>query len=169
MAAHRLGGETGEPTWSDLLPAAGFDLDYGTAKKILTSTDWFTSEECDYLASVLSSEAHSMREADEITLEPDSVEYARFMFVSDPDWQSLLALLQETYAYMEGRIDPPSSLNQMDLDSLISKSRNEEMILAVEAGELLGCLFATKKGGAFYLAKIAVSKSRQGQGTRARQ
>ena len=80
------------------------------------------------------------------------------------DWQSLLALLQETYAYMEGRIDPPSSLNQMDLDSLISKSRNEEMILAVEAGELVGCLFATKKGGAFYLAKIAVSKSRRGQG-----
>ena len=80
------------------------------------------------------------------------------------DWQSLLALLQETYAYMEGRIDPPSSLNQMDLDSLISKSRHEEMILAVEAGELVGCLFATKKGGAFYLAKIAVSKSRRGQG-----
>jgi len=80
------------------------------------------------------------------------------------DWAGLLALLQEAFGFMEGRIDPPSSLHGFDAAKLAAKSAEEDLILAVRSGELVGCLFAVPRGEVLYLGKIAVKPGLQGQG-----
>jgi GNAT superfamily N-acetyltransferase len=80
------------------------------------------------------------------------------------DWAGLLALLQESFAFMEGRIDPPSSLHSFDAAKLAAKAGEEELVLAFLDGRLVGCLFAAERDGALYLGKIAVRPELQGLG-----
>jgi GNAT superfamily N-acetyltransferase len=80
------------------------------------------------------------------------------------DWEGLLALLRNAFAYMDGRIDPPSSLHQLDVAKLAVKAQEEELILAFMDGTLVGCLFAVSRGDALYLGKIAVRPDLRGRG-----
>ncbi len=80
------------------------------------------------------------------------------------DWEGLLALLRESFAYMDGRIDPPSSLHAFDAAKLAAKAAQEQLVLAFLNGELAGCLFAAAKGDALYLGKIAVKPGLRGRG-----
>jgi len=80
------------------------------------------------------------------------------------DWTGLLALLQESFATMVGRIDPPSSLRGFDAAKLAAKAAEEELVLAFQDGALVGCLFAADRGDALYLGKIAVRPGLQGKG-----
>ncbi|WP_282610391.1 GNAT family N-acetyltransferase [Pelagibius sp. Alg239-R121] len=80
------------------------------------------------------------------------------------DWPELLDLLQESYAYMDSRIDPPSSLHRLDARSLAEKSRDEILILALEDKELAGCCFVKPAGDVLYVGKLAINPARQGQG-----
>jgi ribosomal protein S18 acetylase RimI-like enzyme len=80
------------------------------------------------------------------------------------DWEGLLALLRESFAYMDGRIDPPSSLHLLDAGKLAAKAAAEELILAYVDGRLAGCLFAAPRGDALYLGKIAVRPDLRGRG-----
>ncbi len=80
------------------------------------------------------------------------------------DWSGLLTLLKSSYAYMDGRIDPASSLRHLDARGLEEKSRDELLILA-KVGELLvGCCFLKPDGDHLYVGKVAVSPAHQGQG-----
>ena len=76
----------------------------------------------------------------------------------------MLALLQRSYAYMDGRIDPPSSLQGFDKAILREKSTGEELLLARLDDTLAGCCFLKDKGDTLYIGKLAVDPSRQGQG-----
>lgn len=80
------------------------------------------------------------------------------------DWSGLLALLRQSFAYMEGRIDPPSSLHSFDEAKLAAKAASEDLVLAYVDGKLAGCLFAAAKGDALYLGKIAVRPDLRGRG-----
>jgi GNAT superfamily N-acetyltransferase len=80
------------------------------------------------------------------------------------DWEGLLALLRESFAYMEGRIDPPSSLLAFDAAKLAAKAVEEEFVLAFVGEVLAGCLFAVPRGDLLYLGKIAVKPGLQGRG-----
>ena len=80
------------------------------------------------------------------------------------DWDGLLALLQEAFAFMDGRIDPPSSLYRLDAAALAAKAADEEVVLAFVGGALAGCLFAAPRGDSLYLGKIAVRPDLQGRG-----
>jgi GNAT superfamily N-acetyltransferase len=80
------------------------------------------------------------------------------------DWTGLLALLHEAFAYMEPRIDPPSSLHGFTPALLAGKVKEESLFLAMDGNELVGCLFAVPKGDALYVGKLAVRGSRQGEG-----
>ena len=80
------------------------------------------------------------------------------------DWTGLLALLRDSFAYMDGRIDPPSSLHGFDAAKLAAKAAEEELVLAFVNGDLAGCLFAAPRGDALYLGKIAVRPGLQGRG-----
>lgn len=77
----------------------------------------------------------------------------------------MLALLRRAFACMEGRIDPPSSLDAMTEADLAAKAADEDLIWAVETGRgLVGCMFALDLGDVLYLSKIAVEPGYQGQG-----
>jgi len=80
------------------------------------------------------------------------------------DWDDLLALLRESFAYMDGRIDPPSSLHGLDAAKLAAKAEAEELVLAFADGTLAGCLFAAPRGDVLYLGKIAVRPGLRGRG-----
>lgn len=73
------------------------------------------------------------------------------------DWAGLLALLQASFAYMDGRIDPPSSLAGMNAAQLQAKAARETLLLARDGPELLGCAFADLRETCVYVGKLAVA------------
>ena len=79
-------------------------------------------------------------------------------------WPQLLQLLQASFAFMEGRIDPPSSLVRLGPDELRAKAATETLILATEGPELLGCVFADLREDVLYVGKLAVARHARGQG-----
>jgi ribosomal protein S18 acetylase RimI-like enzyme len=79
-------------------------------------------------------------------------------------WEELLALIHEAFAFQHTRIDPPSSLHKLDAISLAAKAREETLLLAVAQENVVGCVFAKPKGAALYIGKFAVSPQHQGQG-----
>ncbi|HUL66684.1 MAG TPA: GNAT family N-acetyltransferase [Burkholderiaceae bacterium] len=80
------------------------------------------------------------------------------------DWESLLELLRTSFAYMDSRIDPPSSLQKMGIDELRSKAQQENLILATDGSELIGCAFAAVRNDCVYIGKIAVAERARGRG-----
>ena len=80
------------------------------------------------------------------------------------DWTTVLLLLQSSFAYMDGRIDPPSSLNRLDVDQLRTKARQESLIIATEGEALIGCAFAEVRSDCVYVGKVAVATAHRGRG-----
>jgi predicted GNAT superfamily acetyltransferase len=80
------------------------------------------------------------------------------------DWEGLLALLRESYAYLESRIDPPSSLLRMDAEQLEAKSPDEVLIVALESERLVGCAFARVREDCVYVGKLALDEASRGRG-----
>lgn len=76
-------------------------------------------------------------------------------------WPAILALLHEAFAYMEGRIDPPSSLHTLTPDALTRQTQTGEIWVI---GAPVACVFLTPKPGALYIGKLAVAASHRGQG-----
>ncbi len=75
---------------------------------------------------------------------------------------AVLALLRECFAYMDARIDPPTSLHRLTL---------EDVRAHCESGELwsLGspphaCVFLTPKPQTLYLGRLAVAATHRGMG-----
>jgi GNAT superfamily N-acetyltransferase len=79
-------------------------------------------------------------------------------------WEELLALIHEAFAFQHSRIEPPSSLHKLDAVSLAAKAHEETLLLAVGKEGVVGCVFAKTKGAALYIGKFAVSPKHQGQG-----
>jgi GNAT superfamily N-acetyltransferase len=80
------------------------------------------------------------------------------------DWPALLTLLREAFAFMEGRIDPPSSLDHMSAADLQAKAGQETLILAREREVLLGCAFAAQRADCLYVGKVAVAAAARRRG-----
>ena len=80
------------------------------------------------------------------------------------DWAALLLLLQSAFAYMDGRIDPPSSLHQLGVDELRTKAQQESLIIAKEGNDLVGCAFAEVGNDCVYVGKVAVAAPFRGRG-----
>lgn len=80
------------------------------------------------------------------------------------DWQALLDLVQKAYAYMDARIDPPSSMHKLTVSSIEQKAKDENLILAFEENQLVGCAFIKEQADCFYIGKLAVSREQQGKG-----
>lgn len=81
---------------------------------------------------------------------------------------AILALLQESFATMERRIDPPSSLERMTVDDISRNAQDCHVLLIEEGNTPIACLFVTPKSGYVYLGKLAVSPSHQRKGLAAR-
>jgi GNAT superfamily N-acetyltransferase len=80
------------------------------------------------------------------------------------DWEELHRLITAAYAFMEGRIDPPSSLSAMSPADLENKAVAERLIVAWVDGRLVGCVFCRPQADWLYLGKMAVAPERQRAG-----
>jgi GNAT superfamily N-acetyltransferase len=78
------------------------------------------------------------------------------------DWQALLGLIQTEFAYMDGRIDPPSSMHHLTPASIAAQSKTGE-IWALGTPPL-ACVFLTPKVDALYIGKLAVRADQRGRG-----
>ena len=76
-------------------------------------------------------------------------------------WPAILALLQEAFAYMEGRIDPPSSLRALTPAALTRQAEVGEIWVI---GAPVACMFLTPRPGTLYVGKLAVAAGHRGQG-----
>ena len=82
---------------------------------------------------------------------------------TDPyDWPALLALIQRAFAYMDGVIDPPSSLHRLTPETLTAQSAQAEIWVIGEPPR--ACVILTPKPDALYIGKLAVDLPHQGQG-----
>lgn len=79
-------------------------------------------------------------------------------------WNELLELIQDSFAYMDGVIDPPSSAHLLTVENLQTKARDELGFAAFLGDRLAGCVFIKEKDDHFYLGKLAVAPAFEGQG-----
>ena len=80
------------------------------------------------------------------------------------EWAALIQVLHEAFRYMEGRIDPPSSLETMGIEAIKKKAQDEVLIVAQDDGKLVGCAFAALRDDCVYLSKVAVALTSRRQG-----
>ena len=80
------------------------------------------------------------------------------------DWDEILALIHRAFAFMEGRIDPPSSLHRLDTKSLADKAKAEICFLAHDGYRMTGCVFCMPARDHLYVGKLAVDPGHQGKG-----
>lgn len=76
--------------------------------------------------------------------------------------EEILVLLHLCFAYMEGRIDPPSSLHALTVADLVKHIERGE-VWAVGSPPV-ACMFLTEKTDCLYLGKLAVHESQRGKG-----
>lgn len=79
-------------------------------------------------------------------------------------WQELLELILGSFSFMDGVIDPPSSVHRLTPGSLAEKAANEFCLVGWNKGRLAGCVFARERGDALYIGKLAVDPVEQGNG-----
>ncbi len=79
-------------------------------------------------------------------------------------WDELLALILSSFAYMDDRIDPPSSAHRLTLQSLADKAAAEVAFAAYDGGNLLGCIFLRPESDCLYVGKLAIAPAAQGKG-----
>ena len=79
-------------------------------------------------------------------------------------YEELLALIMDSFAYMDDVIDPPSSAHRLTVASLKDKARDEIGLVAEVDGRLVGCAFLRPEEDFLYVGKLAVSPEAQGSG-----
>ena len=79
-------------------------------------------------------------------------------------WEALADLVRGAFEYMNGRIDPPSSLGAMGVADFIKKTQEETLIVAQINNQLIGCAFAAIRDDCVYLSKVAVHQAYRRQG-----
>jgi GNAT superfamily N-acetyltransferase len=80
------------------------------------------------------------------------------------DWPQLLGLVRDSFAYMDSRIDPPSSLKGMGIEEFKAKAIKETLIFAEDDSMIIGCAFAALRDDCVYVGKVAVAPSARGKG-----
>lgn len=74
------------------------------------------------------------------------------------DLPATLALIKSAFAFMEGRIDPPSSMHRLTVEDL---AKSEVWVIGAPP---LACIVLTPKTDALYLGKLAVASAERGRG-----
>lgn len=78
------------------------------------------------------------------------------------DGGAVLSLIQDAFAVMEGRIDPPSSMHRLTVEDVARQAEDGEVWTI--GTPPVACLFLTPEPGALYLHKLAVAENARGQG-----
>jgi len=74
------------------------------------------------------------------------------------------SLILESFAYMDGRINPPSSALRLTAESMEADAAKGALLLAERNGALVGCVFAQRKDDALCIGKLAVRPELHGLG-----
>ena len=78
------------------------------------------------------------------------------------DFAPVLRLIQTEFAYMDGRIDPPSSMHRLTTADLARQAAEGEVwVIGTPA---IACMVLTPKPDCLYLGKLAVAAAHRGQG-----
>ena len=80
----------------------------------------------------------------------------------DPRLPATLDLIRDAFAYMDGRVDPPSSIHRMTLDALTDHARRGEVWVIGPAP--LAAVILQVKPDTLYLGKLAVAQTARGTG-----
>lgn len=92
----------------------------------------------------------------------------QFNYIVQPadfqNWAELHQLLTRCFKYMDGRIDPPSSLQRMSAQTLRCKAQEEILVIVIHGGQLVACGFLKIEKTALYLGKLAVDPAFRNQG-----
>ena len=78
------------------------------------------------------------------------------------DFTPMLALIQRSFSYMDGVIDPPSSMHKLTVKDL-EKSATEGVVLVI-GDPPIACAVCKFQGDALYVGKLAVDESQRGKG-----
>lgn len=89
-------------------------------------------------------------------------EVLRRLAPGDPALAAALALIRDAFAYMDGRIDPPSSMHRLDAAAM-ERTAAEAEVWAV-GDPVVGCVVLTEKADCLYVGKLAVAGAARGQG-----
>lgn len=85
-----------------------------------------------------------------------------YQLVAPFDPEPVLSLIRGAFAFMEGRIDPPSSMNALSGADLLRLSQAGE--IWVVGAPPLACCLLTPRGDALYLGKLSVAEAARGRG-----
>ncbi|WP_126974880.1 GNAT family N-acetyltransferase [Frigidibacter oleivorans] len=81
---------------------------------------------------------------------------------AEDDMGPVLALIRAAFAYMERRIDPPSSMAGLTVQDLARAAAAGEVWSTGDP--LFACMVLTPRPDALYLGKLAVAAAMQGRG-----
>lgn len=79
-------------------------------------------------------------------------------------YEELLDVILAAFAYMDGRIDPPSSAHRLTPAALRQKAAQEIAFAAIDKGRIVGCVFLKPEESSLYIGKLAVHPAAQGRG-----
>ena len=74
----------------------------------------------------------------------------------------VLSLIQRCFAFMDGRIDPPSSMNDLSVDDVSAQCTSGEVWVLGDT--VIACVFLKEREDWLYLSKLAVDETARGQG-----
>nr|WP_323780608.1 GNAT family N-acetyltransferase [Amylibacter sp.] len=80
------------------------------------------------------------------------------------DWQAVLTLLHKAFAYIEPRINPPSSLHRLTTQQIETHATHHSLLAIEQAHTPIACLFLTFQSDHLYLGKLATHPDHTGQG-----
>jgi len=80
------------------------------------------------------------------------------------DFAQLLRLIQTEFAYMETRIDPPSSAHLLTGDTIRQQAMSGEIWVIEVESTPIACVFLTPKPDALYIGKLAVAALHRNKG-----
>ena len=86
----------------------------------------------------------------------------RRLLPGDPALAQVLPLVRAAFAFMEGRIDPPSSIHRMTGDDL-ARAAAEGEVWAM-GDPLLACVLLSPRDDLLYVGRLAVAESHRRQG-----
>jgi N-acetylglutamate synthase-like GNAT family acetyltransferase len=90
--------------------------------------------------------------------------YTPRLLMPPDDPGPVLQLIRETFAYMDGRIDPPSSMVRRTEGAIARSAAEGEVWVLDEVGQVVACMVLTIRHDSVYLGKLAVADSHRRRG-----
>ena len=82
----------------------------------------------------------------------------------DADFTGVLTLIRDAFAYMDGIVDPPSSMHSLSVTDSMTFADQGEVWVIESSAEVIACMVLTPRNDALYLGKLAVHEDFRGLG-----